>query len=351
MGGRRLFVDGVLAADEWQEPAGVDVPTALFEGKEQGATFQFEAGKKVLVVGEVHSTTHNPSLIALGCAPTEAADSIGSAVAAAKAADVAIVVVGTDASWETEGRDRKTITLPGHQDELVERVAAANKKTIVVVNAGCPMDLPWADKVAAVIYAWFPGQEFGNALADVLLGVVEPGGRLPVSIAKRVADYPAFSTTPGANEELVYSEGVNVGYRGFDAAGIEPRFAFGHGLGYTTFKYESLALGSDGLADGEPLEIRVKLKNTGSRPGKEVVQVYVADLAASVERPPRELKGFAVVRLAPGESIDLAMALEDRDLAYWDAHRHSWRMEPGRFEIQVGRSSRDIKLRRAFELA
>jgi beta-glucosidase len=351
LGGRRFFVDGVLAADDWNEPAGVDVPTALFDGKEHGGTFTLEAGKPVLIVGEVHSSTHNPSLLSLGCGLLEEADSIGAAVAAARASDVAIVVVGTDASWESEGRDRKTVTLPGRQDELVERVAAVNRKTVVVVNAGCPMDLPWSDKVAAIIYAWLPGQEFGNALADVLLGIVEPGGRLPVTLARRAADFPAYDTTPGADEQLVYSEGINVGYRAFDVAGIEPRFPFGHGLGYATFKFEALTLGADGLADGEPLEIHVKVKNTGTRPGKEVVQVYVADLESSVPRPPRELKGFAVVRLAPGESIDLAMALEDRDLAYWDAGRHSWRMEPGRFEIQVGRSSRDIRLRQTFELA
>jgi beta-glucosidase len=351
LGGRRFFVDGVPAADAWDAPAGVDVPTALFEGKELGGTFEFEAGKRVLVVGEAHSTTHDPSLLALGCAEPETTDGIISAVAAATSADVAIVVVGTDEVWESEGRDRKTVTLPGRQDELVERVAAANHRTIVVVNSGCPMDLPWADKVAAVIYAWLPGQEFGNALADVLLGLSEPGGRLPVTLARRAADFPAFDTTPGPNEELVYSEGINVGYRGFDVAGIEPRFAFGHGLGYTTFEYESLELASDGLAEGEPLELRVRLRNTGQRSGKEVVQVYVTDLESLVPRPPRELKGFAVVRLAPGEVAELVLALDDRDLAYWDAARHSWRIEPGRFEIQVGRSSRDIRLRQEFELS
>jgi beta-glucosidase len=351
LGGRRFFVDGVPAADAWDAPAGVDVPTALFEGKELGGTFEFEAGKRVLVAGEAHSTTHDPSLLALGCAEPETTDGMTSAVAAARSADVAIVVVGTDEVWESEGRDRKTVTLPGRQDELVERVAAANRKTIVVVNSGCPMDLPWADKVAAVIYAWLPGQEFGNALADVLLGVAEPGGRLPVTLARRAADFPAFDTTPGPNEELVYGEGVNVGYRGFDVTGIEPRFAFGHGLGYTTFEYESLELASDGLAEGEPLELRVRLRNTGQRSGKEVVQVYVADLESSVLRPPHELKGFAVVRLAPGEAAELVLALDDRDLAYWDTARHSWRIEPGRFEIQVGRSSRDIRLRQEFELA
>jgi beta-glucosidase len=172
-----------------------------------------------------------------------------------------------------------------------------------------------------------------------------------VTLARRAADFPAFDTTPGPNEELVYSEGINVGYRGFDVAGVEPRFAFGHGLGYTTFEYESLELASDGLAEGEPLELRVRLRNTGQRSGKEVVQVYVTDLESLVPRPPRELKGFAVVRLAPGEVAELVLALDDRDLAYWDAARHSWRIEPGRFEIQVGRSSRDIRLRQEFELS
>ena len=351
LGGRRLFVDGVKAADDWTEPAGLDVPTALFEGKEKGGTFEFEAGKRVLIAAETHSVTHAPSLLSIGCAEPEAADAMERAVAAAATAEVAVVVVGTDTVWESEGRDRKNTTLPGRQDELVRRVAAVNDNTIVVVNAGCPMELPWADEVQAIVYAWLPGQEFGHALADVLLGRAEPGGRLPVTIARAAADFPAYDTRPGPDGELVYKEGVNVGYRGFDVAGVEPRFPFGHGLGYTTFEYDSMSLSSDGLADGEPLELRIKLRNAGTRTGKEVVQVYVADLQSSVARPPRELKGFAVVRLKAGEAAELVLALEDRDLAYWDVERHSWRIEPGRFEIQVGHSSRDIRLRESFELA
>jgi len=351
LGGQRFFVDGNLAAGDWDAPAGVDVPTALFEGKERGATFELEAGKPVLVTAEAHSVSQDPGLLALGCAAPTAVDTMAAAVAAAASADVAIVVVGNDEAWESEGRDRKTVTLPGRQNELVERVAAANHNTIVVVNAGCPMHLPWADEVAAVIYAWLPGQEFGHALADVLLGVAEPGGRLPVTIARRAVDYPAYDLTPGPSDELQYREGLNIGYRAFDAAGVEPRYPFGHGLGYTTFDFESMELASEGRAPGEPLELRIRIRNTGSRPGKEVVQVYVADLESSVPRPLRELKGFSAVRLAPGEVAELSMALEDRDLAYWDTTNHSWRIEPGRFEVQVGRSSRDIRLRREFELA
>ena len=351
LGARRLYVDGKLVADAPAAEGLVDVPTALFEGKELGGTFEFEAGKRVLIVAELRSATRDPSLLAVGCEAPETADRIALAVAAAAAADVAIVVVGTDETWDTEGRDRKTATLPGRQDELVTRVAAANPRTVVVVNAGCQMDLAWSDSVSAIIYAWLPGQEFGNALADVLVGIAEPGGRLPVTIARREADYPAFDTTPAANHELVYREGVNLGYRGFDAAGIEPRFAFGHGLGYTTFEYEEVTVTADGLAEGEPLELRVRIRNTGTRAGKEVIQIYVADLESTVQRPVRELKGFAAVRLEPGETKEVAMALEDRDLAYWDVERHSWRIEPGRFDIEIGHSSRDIRLRASVELA
>ena len=351
MGGRRLFVDGGPAADNWDAKAGVDMPAERFENEEQLATFQFEAGKRVLAVAEGHCNDSMARMLIVGCAAHETRDNMAAAVEAAASADVAIVVVGNDDVYEAEGHDRNTVTLPGRQDELIERVAAVNRKTVVVVNAGCPMDLPWADGVAAVVYAWLPGQEFGNALADVLLGVAEAGGRLPLTLARTSADYQAYDTTPDADERLIYSEGINVGYRGFDARGVEPRYAFGHGLGYTTFDYESLELAADGLAEGEPLELRVKLRNTGTRPGKEVVQVYVADLEASVPRPPRELKGFAVVRLAPNESAELTLTLEDRDLGYWDTARHSWRIEPGRFEIQVGHSSRDVRLRAEFELA
>jgi beta-glucosidase len=351
LGGRRLTVDGVIAANDWDAVGAVDIPTAIFGGKEESREFDLEAGKRVLVVAETRSASHAPSVISIGCAEPLGADAMSRAVAVAATAEVAIVVVGTDDIWDSEGRDRKTTTLPGRQDELVERVAEVNSNTVVVVNAGCQMNLPWSDKVAAIIYSWLPGQEFGNALADVLVGIKEPGGRLPVTVARNESDFPAFSTTPGSENEVVYSEGINLGYRGFDAAGIEPRFAFGHGLGYTTFEYDSLSLASDGLAEGEPLELRVKLRNTGTRHGKEVVQVYVADLESSLPRPPRELKGFAVVRLDPGQSIELVLALEDRDLAYWDPGRKSWRIEPGRFEILVGRSSRDIRLRQTFELA
>ena len=354
-GGRRLFLNGALAADDWGASGAVDVPTALFEGKESGANLDLEKGRRVLIAAELHSDAHAPCLLALGCQPPSPADQIEAAVKAAAAAQIAVVVVGNDESWETEGRDRASTALPGKQDELVERVLAANPRTVVVVNAGCQVDMPWSDRAAAIVYAWFPGQEFGNALADVLLGNAEPGGRLPVTIARTQRDYGSLGTTPDDDNRLEYREGANVGYRHFDSAGIEPRFCFGHGLGYTDWAYESLELGPTPtvaqLEAGQLLEVRVRVGNAGSRPGKEVIQLYVADSEASVYRPPRELRAFATVRLSPGESREVVFALDRRAFAYWDSGRHAWTIEPGRFEIQVGRSSRDIRLRQTVESA
>jgi beta-glucosidase len=349
-GGRRLRVNGVVAVDLWAAAPAADIPTALFEATDEGSAFELTAGRRVLVEAELHSEAVGPRLLAVGGRAPQTGARIEQAVAAAASADVAIVVVGTNEQWETEGRDRKTTSLPGRQDELVERVAAANPRTVAVVNAGCPVDLPWSDRVAAILYTFFPGQEFGNALADVLTGRSEPGGRLPFTLAAVEADYPALSTIPDENGRLVYGEGLLIGHRHFAKHRIEPRFCFGHGLGYTQMEFETLEVVSDGLPEGDAAQLKVRLRNTGDRPGKEVVQVYVADLESSVPRPPKELKGFAPVHIEPGETAEVFLILEDRDLAYWDAEAGGWRIEPGRFEILIGRSSRDIRLRASLEL-
>ena len=349
-GGRRLIVNGQVVAEDWDAPAAADAPSAMYATHEEGGTFEFTAGERVLISAELHSNQPQVCLLGIGCEPPHGGDLMTAAVDAARGADVAIVVVGTDSAWETEGRDRQTADLPVRQVELIEKIAEVNPRTVVVVTAASPVNLPWADRVPAVLYAWFAGQELGNALADVLLGRVEPGGRLPVTLANRDADYPAFNTIPGPDDRLVYAEGLNVGYRGFEVADTQPAFPFGFGLGYTTFAYESLQL-TAGSGDGEPIEVRVRVRNSGHRAGKEVIQVYVAPLAASVPRPAHELKGFAVIRLEPGESGEIALALETRDLAHWDVDHHRWKVDPGRYEIQVGSSAVDIRLREAFEIA
>ena len=277
-------------------------------------------------------------------APPPRDDLLERAVAAATAADVAVVVVGLDDEWETEGRDRADLSLPGGQAELVEQVAAVNPRTVVIVNAGAPVTMDWADHVPAVVQLWYPGQEGGDALADVLFGDVNPSGRLPLTFPQRLEDTPAYLNDPGEAGHVLYGEGVFVGYRFYEARRIEPRFAFGHGLSYTTFAYGDLAVRDRQAA----IEVAVDVTNTGARTGAEVVQLYVRDIEASVRRPEKELKGFAKVVVEPGRTERVHFTLDDRAFAFWDAAAGGWRVEPGEFELLVGSSSTDIRVRSSY---
>lgn len=286
----------------------------------------------------------------VGITPPVPADLFDRAAAAAAEADVAVVVVGLDGEWETEGSDRVGMDLPGRQDELVGAVAAANPRTVVVLNAGSPVHVPWADDVGAVVQAWYPGQELGDGLADVLFGDVDASGRLPTTWPRRLADAPSHATYPGTGDQVRYAEGVFMGYRHFDAHDVEPRWPFGHGLSYTTFGYSGLEVRGPAAGSLVPVEVELAVTNTGARAGIEVVQLYVADVEASVPRPPQELKGFARVVLEPGASTTVRFTLRPRDLAFWDAEAATWTVEPGRFEVRVGASSRDIRATACFEL-
>jgi beta-glucosidase len=263
--------------------------------------------------------------------------SLAHAVADAAAADLAVVVVGTSEEVESEGFDRTSLALPGRQDELVHRVAAARPETVVVVNAGAPVLMPWRDEVAATLLAWFPGQEFGGALADVLCGRTEPGGRLPTTWpAEEGAVLP--STTP-VDGRLDYTEGIHIGYRRFLRDGVEPAYWFGHGLGYTTWSYDALDVTPETSA------VAVTVTNTGQRTGRELVQVYLARPESSIERPVRWLAGYAWVQADPGESVTVEVALPPRAFEHWDADAHTWIREPGAFTVAVGPSAGDIALR------
>ncbi|GAA3103613.1 glycoside hydrolase family 3 C-terminal domain-containing protein [Streptomyces rectiviolaceus] len=259
---------------------------------------------------------------------------IAEAVDAARGADTAVVVVATTERVESEGFDRQDLRLPGRQDDLVRAVAAANPRTVVVVNSGSPVELPWRDDVAAVLLSWFPGQEGGAALADVLLGAEEPGGRLPTTWGA-FADAPVTRVTP-ADGELPYAEGVFIGYRAWEKSGATPAYAFGHGLGYTDWTYESL------VVEGTTATVRVR--NSGSRAGREVVQVYLAPAANDGNRPARWLAGFAGVDAAPGESVDARIELPRRAFEIWDETANSWSHQGGSYEVQVGRSIADRRL-------
>ncbi|HEY6737328.1 MAG TPA: glycoside hydrolase family 3 C-terminal domain-containing protein, partial [Actinopolymorphaceae bacterium] len=258
--------------------------------------------------------------------------------ALAAAADVAVVVVGTSAEIESEGVDRESLALPGRQNELVDRVLEVNPRTVVVVNAGAPVELPWADRAPAVLLSWFPGQEFGNALADVLLGHTEPGGRLPTSWPVVAEDCPVLSTRPRSGV-LAYDESIHLGYRGWARTGRTPRYPFGHGLGYTTWEYGE----ARAEVGQENCVVRIPVTNTGRRRGKTVAQVYASRTDSAIDRPRTWLVGFTVVEADPGETVAAEIGLSSRAFAHWDVTARSWQLEPGEFALAIGASSSDIR--------
>jgi beta-glucosidase len=270
------------------------------------------------------------------------------AVDAASQADVAVVVVGRYNKLESEGFDVKTMDLPAGQDELIAAVEKANPHTVVVLNTGNPVTMTkWIDSTPALLDMWYGGQEGGKAIAAILFGDANPGGKLPVSLPKRFEDNPANGHYPGENLKVAYAEGIYVGYRHYDTKNIEPAFPFGFGLSYTKFEYSDLKISDDGSGKWTAT---VQIKNTGSRAGAEVAQLYVHDGHSKIDRPAHELKGFQRVELKAGESGTASFTLTRDAFSYWDPSSKSWKADPGQFEIQVGASSRDIRLRGTAEV-
>jgi beta-glucosidase len=257
-------------------------------------------------------------------------------------------MLGTTNDLESEGLDRETTLLPADQRELAERVLAASSRSVVAINAGAAVDLECVRDADAILYLWLSGQELGPALADVITGAREPGGRLPITLAAD-RDYPVRSTEPDRAGRLLYSEGVFVGYRWFDEVRRDPLYCFGHGLGYTTFEYERIHV----LADdpGRPCRVEVTVRNVGERRGKEVVQLYVSDPEASVPRPPTELKAFEALELDPGEERTVTFDLDARSFAHWDLPARGWRVREGTYVVRAGRSSRDLPLTAQIDVA
>jgi len=264
---------------------------------------------------------------------------LSQAVSVAQSADVAIVMVGDD---EAEGADHP-ISLSGNQDQLVQQVAAANPRTIVVMKSGSAILMPWVGAVPAILEAWYPGEEDGNAVAGVLFGDVNPSGKLPLTFPVNVADLPANTPAqyPGVNNVANYSEGVFVGYRYFDANNIQPLFPFGFGLSYTSFSYASLAVAKSGAS----VTLDFDVTNTGTRSGAEVAQIYIGMPGSTdVPQPPKQLKGFQKLQLQPGQSGHVHLTLDQRAFSYWDVSTHSWQIAPGTYQLYIGSSSRDIRL-------
>jgi beta-glucosidase len=374
-GRARVLVGGDVVLDGFADPPAPG-GTDFFGLVSQDLTTKVELERDVPVEIVVEYARVEAMLAGfrVGFRTVDADRLIADAVAAASAADLAILCLGTTSEWETEGRDQPGFGLPGRQEELAAAVLAANRRTVVVLNVASAVDLSWADGAAAVLQCWFAGQELGPAVADVLTGTTEPGGRLPVTIAAHLAHYPSHDNFPGENGDLRYGEGLFMGYRGFDHRRIRPRFPFGHGLGYTTFEIGEPTLSSPTFRPGDTLHVAVPVRNTGGRRGGDVVQCYIAPTSPRLARPPKELKAFAKVRLDSGETTVIDLVLDDRSFAYWDPgqsdwaqisprvfqmfpdpgrqerRQPGWQVDPGHYELLIGRSSEDIASRCSVEV-
>lgn len=333
IGQARMYLDGTLIAERWERPF------AWGEAGEKDV-FYMVADEPHSVVIEYAQQTQLPVVnLRLGGAMLPPADPIAEAARVAAGADVAVVFVGLTPEWESESFDRVDMELPNEQARLIEAVSAANPNTIVVINAGSPITMRWLAGVRGVLQTWYLGQETGNAVADVLFGDVNPSGKLPTTFPIRLEDTPAYINYPGENGKVFYGEGLFVGYRYYDKKDVAPLFPFGYGLSYTTFEYRNLTV----TPQGEGAGVSVDVQNSGGRAGAEVVQVYVRDVASRLVRPDKELKAFARVDLAPGETKRVEFSLDRDALAYYNPAKNGWVVEPGEFDVSVGGSSRDIR--------
>ncbi|WP_316356899.1 beta-glucosidase [Devosia sp.] len=346
----KVYVDGKLIADAWTNWQ--KGRTFFEEGcDEVVGTIELEAGRTHEVVIEFATkdfATLGLAAFAAGIGRPLGDEAISEAVRIARNADIAIVFIGRNGEWDTEGSDLPSIDLPGRQNELVAAIANANPNTIVVMQTGGPVEMPWIGSVAALIQAWYPGQEAGNAIADVLIGAAEPSGRLPQTFPVRWADNPAHSQDlevyPGVEGKVRYEEGIFVGYRHYDRLGMTPLFPFGFGLGYARFAVSDLTVDDTEFeADGSVM-VGVNVTNTSDRDGAAVVQLYVSDDLSSDPRPEKELKAFRKVQLRAGESRQVTMTLDARAFAFFRVEAKHWLVEDGSFTLRVGLSSADLPL-------
>jgi len=329
--GVRLTVDGKTVVDAWDNKSQTDF----------NATVRLEKNRAAPVRLEIHGTgaAGGGGGIQFGweLKPTNTFP-VESALAAKD--DAAVVCIGFNADTESEGFDR-TFELPAGQRELISAIARANKRTIVVINSGGGVEMsPWVDSAGAVLEAWYTGQESGTAIAEIIFGTVNPSGKLPSSFERNSGDSAADANYPGSEGKVFYKEGIFVGYRGFDRSEVKPLFPFGYGLSYTTFAYDGLRVDKDGAN----FHVRFSVRNTGTRIGAEVAEVYVQPVNPKVERPVKELKGFARVELLMGTGKNVSVNLDRPAFAYYDVVTHAWKVDSGEYKILVGSSSTDIRL-------
>lgn len=333
--GTRLYLDDQLIINDWNDHA---VETRSYN-------VQLEKGKLYKIKLEYYENGGGAVAILGWALPNK--NEFGEAIEVAKKSDIVLLFVGNSDQVETEGRDRDDLNLPNGQDELISKIADVNPNVVVVLTTGAPVVMDkWLSKVKGVVEMWFAGTEGGNAIADVLFGNYNPSGKLPITFPKRWEDCSAFGTYKTFPARTYYADDIYVGYRYFDTKKIEPLFPFGFGLSYTNFEYENLSVNEN----GNSIQVSFNIKNVGSYDGAETAQIYVSEKNPLIDRPAKELKAFKKVFLKKGETQKVNLNIEKKSLSYFDAKTHDWKLDNGEYEILVGASSRDIKLKSSIML-
>ena len=345
IGKARLFIDGKELIDNWTETSpgeaffsfSSDSKKALVD-LDEGKTYQLEIRYKF---------EGNFPAIYIGCQTPDKVNLFDEALEVAKAADQVVLIVGTNSDWETEGNDRSDFNLPANQNHLIEEVLQVNPNTLVVLNTGSPVKMPWADRAEAILQTWFAGQEFGNAMVDIITGAINPSGRLPTSFPKNIEDTPAFNSYPGKDLQMNYEEKLLVGYRWYDKKDIKTLFPFGHGLSYTQFEYTDLEVE---IQSESKVSCKFSIQNTGLIAGAETAQCYIGYKTDDDSEPKKTLQGFSKITLNQGDKSKVEINLNSRNFSSWNEAKQNWEVRPGSYEIFIGSSAENIILQSTINL-
>src|SRR6056300_58358 len=340
IGKSKLLIDNKQIIDNWSNPLPGDAFFAHGTSSKRGTSY-LEKGNSYQI--EIHYRFEgNFPAIYIGCQPPDKINLLEEALNIAREVDEVILLVGTNSDWETEGNDRNEFNLPGDQNRLIEQVLDINPNAVVVLNTGSPVNMPWVNKAKSIIQSWYAGQEYGNALFGILTGLVNPSGKLPTTFPKYIEDTPAYESYPGENLQMNYDEKLFVGYKWYDKKKIEPLFHFGHGLSYTDFKYSNLHISK---SSENNFTISLDITNTGNHSGYEISQCYISFADRGDEEPIKKLQGFDKTFINSGETKKIEIYLDSRNFSTWDIETRQWQVKKGKFEILIGSSSNDIRLK------
>jgi beta-glucosidase len=345
IGKSKLLINNEEIIDNWTDPLPGDAFFAHGSSSKRGAS-RLEKDKSYQIEIQYKFEGNFPAIY-IGCQPPDKINLLDEALNIAKEVDEVILLVGTNSDWETEGNDRVDFNLPGEQNTLIEKVLDINPNAIIVLNSGSPVDMPWVNKAKSILQSWYAGQEYGDALFEILTGLVNPSGKLPTTFPKRIEDTPAYSCYPGENLQMSYDEKLLIGYKWYDRKKIEPLFHFGHGLSYTNFEYSNLRISNSHQND---FICSFDIENIGDVSGFEISQCYISFMNSNEDEPIKKLQGFDKTYINSGEIKKIEICLDSKSFSTWDIKNHQWEIKKGMFNILIGSSSNDIKLKDSINL-